>query len=173
MIRFGGILGRRFKRQPGCPRPTCHARHHRIGSACVPSGVGIVMHPSSTLKYSHARRRQSRSAFWSSRTALRLVSSHRERSKRQRSPERSCGSFIGMLATVYALFARAVTAIFAEHDLSHGREISKGRRGVKARRTSRDRGFAGIIDSPSRPLDFTPRVDCGSSGRVTGPRPRH
>src|SRR5262249_33570569 len=98
-----------------------------ISSAREPPGAATAMHPSLTLKCSHERRRESRSAFCSSRTALRLFFSSSRKIQKAMSLETSRGSFIGILAAMYALFlVRADYCYFAEHCFPTARN-AKGR----------------------------------------------
>jgi hypothetical protein len=104
MTISGGILGRCF-----CINAARQARSHLpsrgitdISSAREPSGVTTATHPSSTLKYSHVRRRESLSAFWSSRTALRLLFSSSRKANKAMSLEVLRASFIGILAAMSA-----------------------------------------------------------------------
>src|SRR5215472_12946659 len=98
MIILGGILGRCF-----CRNAARQTKSHLpprgttvISSALEALGVATAMHPSSSLKCSHVRRRESLSAFWSSRTALRLFFSPSRKIQKATSLELFWGSCMGI-----------------------------------------------------------------------------
>src|SRR6516225_1827018 len=107
-MTLGGMFARSFRRNAE-RRLRSHLPPRGITDiswAREPSGARVAIHPSPTLKRSHVRRRESLSAFCSSRTALRQVLSSSKKTHKSRSWGVTLGSFIGIPV---AMSAYAIT----------------------------------------------------------------
>ena len=157
---LGGILGRCFCRN-AARQPRSHVPPRgitAIGFTCEPSGEATQMHPSSTLKCSHERRRESRSAFWSSRTAFRLFFSSSRKIQNALSLEMSRSSFIGFFGA-----RRLFHFAFPQRGRQRRRSVTTGHLLVGWRYRI---GATPIIHPPTR-LEIT---HLGGVASLTSPR---